>query len=936
MSNWLLTGDWQTDYKNLDVCMQAHGQELYLAKKHNAQGIIDVGDLKDSYNPIEARVLEFVVDRLGRIRDNGFDELILMGNHDRIGQYDDSRNWFGVFKAMNLAAVSKPKLVVYEKVVFGCLPYMHNKHAYKKAAKTLWEKASKYRGYRRVLLFHADVQGADYGLGERSTSDITTADLLCSKWHFCFGGHIHKRQYIAKNAMYVGNPFCFDWGERNQEKGFVLYNDETNTVEILKSNIPNWYSYAYLVENGYRKVATGTRIQVPVKCKISDDYYVAVTKKQEEVLKRFPNAKVYTKTEFIYNDKATAPLIEASATDLDKIKSYVAAKAPDSLEQKRAVKYLESVLSKVSGSIRSQEGLRIKSIKARNVLSFNKLDFSFENRGIVLIVGNNKDWPKHSNGAGKTNFLSMLPIAWCGETLKKQKHDDWLNEHTKENSKGYLDLKIEDIHQNAFKIHRSRNPDELQFFCNKRDESEDKQAKTQKAINDVLGFTLETLKSSVYIDASLPKAFIEGTQTERTGLISKFQNLERFKLAREAVGKDVRRSEREIDSLQEREQDTKDLVASARQEIKTAKKDLQASVKDLKRSVTKAKKRLKKLLTRETTYQEQSEPKYANYLGKFNNLDSKEKETAREIYVITDEMDKQKREHEKHTRFKWKVCPTCRQRVPSSLRHKMHKTYLEGVASLKTKFDPLHEEHQDYIKRKKVLFDKIKAIEHKRSDYQNSRINAEHQLESCYKLYKRHKEKTEKGSAIVVLLRSKLKKAKAVLRHTRQAIAEEYLDKEMLIFAMAAFSRDGIPLYLNSLACPLLNKMAEEYSKLFIDGEIQVVFRLNDGELEPVVVNAHGSKTISGQSAGEMAWAGFITALALRELAPRTNLLVLDEPGFGLDPESAKVFGRKLALLKDKFETILVVTHNEVIASLLHSDRTLTIEKEHKISRLVA
>jgi hypothetical protein len=934
VSKYLITGDWQTSYQNIDTCMQAHGQEMYLAKHHKVKGIIDLGDLKDDYNPLDLRVLDFTVDRFENIRDNGFDLTALMGNHDRFGQYNDKRSWFGAFQAMGVDAISTPKLIIKDRVIFGCLPYMHNKKKLVRAAHKLWEKAHAYgRKYRKVLLFHCDVQGADYGLGKTSPSTISAADLLFKKWHFCFGGHIHKRQYITTNSMYVGNPFCFDWGERDQEKGFVLYDDVSNTVEVLKSNIPGWYGYQYLLNHKVKKILPGSRIQVQIDCKLSEDYYAVISKTQAAVLKAYPGSKVYTKTTFVDDENNAAVFIEAASSDLDKIKSYVAAKASDTLSQEQVVKYLEATLNKVGSGTRSREGLIFGKVKARNVLSYKKLDFSFAKRGLTLVTGINRDWPKHSNGSGKTNLLSMLSIAFDGQTLKGQTHDAWLNEHTE--GRGYVELEIKDVHKNKYKILRQRKPSKLQFFVNGRDDSADKPSKTQKTINTTLGFTLNTLKSSVYIDASLPRAFIQGTPKDRAELISSFQNLERFKLAKDVVAKDVRRSEQEIDRLQEDEEETKSLVAATRQEIKAAKKDVSKSISSIKRALKKAKTDLKKKQQRLRQFNYDTSTERHALSKAYAEADFKEAELAREIHSVTDEMDKQKRELEKMQRFNWKECPKCGQHVSTKLRHKMHSQHDKILKKLKGTFEHLHSDHQRYIKEKGKLFKQTEDLKNEYTRLDSRVVSAESNLAALYKVYKSHKEKMEKGSELISLLKSKLHKAKTQLRHYRQAILEVMADKEMLIFAMSAFSRDGIPLYLNSLACPLLNKMSDEYSKMFTDGEIQVIFRLNEGLLEPVVVNAHGSGQIDGQSAGEMAWAGWISALALRELAPRTNLLALDEPGFGLDDESAKVFARRLPLLKSKFETILVVTHNSFISSLLSSDSTVTIEKENKISSLI-
>lgn len=935
MSKWLITGDWQATFQNLDTCIRAHGQEMMLAKRYHVKGIIDAGDLKDVYNPIEGRVLEFQTDRWSDIRNNGFLSLINMGNHDRIGQHDDKRNWIGSFKAMGVDAISRPKLVIYDHTIFACLPFINDKKALKKAARKLWDKASKYsQHYRKVLLFHCDVNGADYGLGQRSESVISARDLMFHKWDFSFGGHIHKHQYLTTNAMYVGNPFCFDWGEVNQEKGFILYDDETNTVERLKSTIPSWYTYKFLRSTDVAKVPKGARIKVDVKCKLSEDYYAAVTKKQNHVLKRYPDTLVYTQAVFIDDEnKEHAPLIEASASDLDKIKSYVSAKAPESLEQEKTVKYLESVLQKIVKATRSREGLTFEAVKGRRVLSYDKVDFSFSKRGIVLVLGKNKDWPKHSNGSGKTNFLSLLPIALEDQTLKEQKKNSWVTEDR--DGKAYVELSLRDRHKNKFLIHRGRKPTKLQFFINGKDESEATPAKTQALIQNVLGFTLQTLKSSVYIDASLPKAFIQGTQKERTDLISRFQNLERFKLARDIVAKDVKHSEDTIESLIDEEYKIKRLVASARDEIKAAKKDVNRSVSKLKQGVLEIKERVKKLQKKRDGHWKSAKLAMAPLSEKYYRVANKESDIAKRIYKVTLDLDTQKQHAKSTGKLSWDKCPTCLQIVDRKHRKEMHAEHEKAVEKITDVFEVLHARHQKLSKRKTKLGAQIAQYKLDANKISEQVQNAESVLESLYRTYKDQKESAEKSSGILKLLRSKLKKAKASLRHVRSAIKTEADDKELLIFGMKAFSRDGIPLYLNSLACPLLNKAAATYSDMFTDGEIQVIFRLNDGEFEPVVANLHGSQTIEGQSTGEMAWAGWIAALALRELAPPTNLLALDEPGYGLDSESAKVFATKLSLLKDKFDTILVVTHNETIASLLNSDKTVTIEKQNKVSKLI-
>ena len=180
-----------------------------------------------------------------------------------------------------------------------------------------------------------------------------------------------------------------------------------------------------------------------------------------------------------------------------------------------------------------------------------------------------------------------------------------------------------------------------------------------------------------------------------------------------------------------------------------------------------------------------------------------------------------------------------------------------------------------------------------------------------------------------------LRHAKVSLKACNRAMASANVDQEMLLYAKQAFSREGMPLYLSAGLCPVLNNAADEYSELLTDGKLKVQFAVEDGEFAASIVNPAGSETTDGQSVGEAATAGLITALAVREGAPRSNLLILDEPGHGLDPEGARLFAQSLLKLKGKIPTILVTTHSPAMESVLSGEQVWTVEKQDGISRLI-
>ena len=107
-------------------------------------------------------------------------------------------------------------------------------------------------------------------------------------------------------------------------------------------------------------------------------------------------------------------------------------------------------------------------------------------------------------------------------------------------------------------------------------------------------------------------------------------------------------------------------------------------------------------------------------------------------------------------------------------------------------------------------------------------------------------------------------------------------------------------------------------------------------EFVPEVINAKGGERISDQSEGERALAGLISSFALREAAPECGLLILDEPGSGLDSQTARQFARSLKVLNKRFKLILVTTHNENISSALEGEQVLTVRKKNGISHLEA
>jgi DNA repair exonuclease SbcCD ATPase subunit len=164
----------------------------------------------------------------------------------------------------------------------------------------------------------------------------------------------------------------------------------------------------------------------------------------------------------------------------------------------------------------------------------------------------------------------------------------------------------------------------------------------------------------------------------------------------------------------------------------------------------------------------------------------------------------------------------------------------------------------------------------------------------------------------------------------------EFLDshKQFLEDCLQAVSREGLPSYLCARVCPQLNTAAARYSQVFADGEVQIRFTIEGGDLDLEVTNEHGGQGVKAQSMGELRLVALAAIFAFREVLVPVPLLILDEPGEGLDQYSAAVFAKGLREVASRFGSVFVTSHNPNILSSLECDRHLEVVKQNKVSEV--
>jgi DNA repair exonuclease SbcCD nuclease subunit/energy-coupling factor transporter ATP-binding protein EcfA2 len=935
MSRFLFTSDWQIDFGNLQECEQSLDELLAAAAKYKPAAIIHGGDMKDAYDPVACEVVKFAVRMTKRIREAGFRFIVLLGNHDRISQSAESKNWLDVLAAAGAEVVTEPKVKIIAGAALAFVPYFGGTGQERliDATSGLLAKTTGHSG-PRILVLHAEIGGSVMDASGRLGKGPTPEDLHFDDFDAVFSGHIHRHQRLGHYAAwYIGSPFCQDWGEADAFKGHLLCDvgGEKGQVRVqqLRTKIPHWYNVEYLERNGIIPedgAYVRSKVRVTSK-KISDQ----MCEEEERIRAKYGNVRIHTVADVI--DENLTEVILRGSSDQEKVEQYVAATILEDsrFEAGQAVSYM---VSKLDGLKEGAAGsaIRFTGVEATNVLNIETIKLKLSKLGLVLIRGINEDWPGRSNGCGKSNMLSLIPIAMFGQNGKGQKSDAWAYE--KNDDPATVRLVLRDVANRKIEILRGRRPHSIRLLIDGEDVSSGIRGtgkkETQGLIEQVTGYDMQTLMNAVYIDQAVANGFVFGTPSGRMDLIARFQNLERFELAQKMVGEDIKKCDAalgemtvQIDTLTA---DIDDLTAELT--------ELNATVDEQWAEKLKAEKAVLAGLVDEHAALSGTAEFYKELQATVDDLvhDFQTEQTTieaarKKLHVWQDRLARADK------LIASKKCPTCGQdadgvgkqaakeaRTESALVQRELERHTNAAETLGKKKADGALKLDSYEKKVDALEQKIDSSKDRiidletaasQEDERNKRVQVARQLKTSQ-------------------LRMRQRYHQAALG-ARQGLS---IEREMLEYCKKAFHRSGIPLYLSIALCPLLNKAAEEYSDIFTDGNLKVSFRVEDSEFAVDVVNPVGSATVDGQSVGEAAMAGIITAFSLREAAPKTNLLVMDEPGSGLDQEGCKQFARGILKLKDRFETILLVTHSAYIEGLLSGETIYTVKKRRGRSTL--
>lgn len=683
-------------------------------------------------------------------------------------------------------------------------------------------------------------------------------------------------------------------------------------IESIPSELPEWYDpQAPNFVKPSSWIECRVRISVPVSVNPSQELAEARTKLQ----KRYPGADLYLIPEFTKTTQTTQS-IDINGSDEDLLRSYFSTVTlPVHVSVDQIVSYISKFIPSIS--VFGSKGLKFISVVADNVLCFEHCEIDLNQKGLTLVTGLSKDWPNRSNGVGKSSWVSLAFIALFGKTFKDQTHDEWASEFNEDTAKLILDLILNDDRE--LKIIRCRRPQSLRVYVDGSEVTMGSPSATQNLIEHLTNLTWEVLTNALYIGQS-EIGSVFGTEKERKELFSRLLGLERFLDAQSKLSKvslKIRRSietiDLEIDSTDARIHENIDAISNLLEELNDVPK---VSKKEIKSFDTNLKVVKSKIASLEVDLYNFIQSREACVLD-LQKLISKISESQTRIKSFQKTLDLSRVAKER--------CHVCGNKVDIKIIKTFQNDLIQSLESEKKSLAGLSSEDSLLSAKISTLRSKERSVNTEISSLCSSKDSLENDIASltshCTDCDRLTKTISEKQSRIKVLEKTKL-----IHQQAKQATLEE---KQFVDICVNAVSRNGLPAYLCETITPQLNITAQHYSDVFAEGEIGIEFAASNGDVDIHVRNLHGGKLTKSQSEGEMRMSAIITAFTFRDVLLQLNLLIVDEPSEGFDSENSQAFAKGLSRVVDRFQHVMIISHNTNLLGSLEPDRRVEIVKEN-------
>jgi len=216
---------------------------LEFALVNKIKYIYYLGDIWHQRERIDAVTFFHVWRKFHAIKSAGIIQHWIVGNHDWVRK--GAEHTLEPFRGINNSVVGKwevAKMIDFPLCIISiafCDSVLRFKKNLRRALKKyeiefLGHKAMRKKIYAKpILMMHQGVSGYTVGSDYVLEQDLNYSDLEPDEFSLILSGHYHKYQQ-KKKLIYVGAPYQHDFGERDNQPGFVVLDfDKKDSADVL-------------------------------------------------------------------------------------------------------------------------------------------------------------------------------------------------------------------------------------------------------------------------------------------------------------------------------------------------------------------------------------------------------------------------------------------------------------------------------------------------------------------------------------------------------------------------------------------------------------------------------------------------------------------------------------------------------------------------------
>ncbi len=220
MSKFLMYSDLHIRPERIEDCEIVLNAIPEICEKYKIEYVINGGDTFNTRGVLRTSCFQILYEHYMSWIHKGLKQIIIVGNHDQEDKAGEIHP-MSVFNNKNEGwhVIDRPCKIKIDDKLFGFSPYVLDPY----------EAINTMKGSHTCFV-HWGFKGAKRNAGNID-SDGVDVDAV-SGFKKVFSGHYHYRNSI-ENVHYIGSPFQQNYGERDQEKGVLIYDSKTGKIEFV-------------------------------------------------------------------------------------------------------------------------------------------------------------------------------------------------------------------------------------------------------------------------------------------------------------------------------------------------------------------------------------------------------------------------------------------------------------------------------------------------------------------------------------------------------------------------------------------------------------------------------------------------------------------------------------------------------------------------------